>query len=354
MSSQTQTSKEKYEALLKEIRLQKSLPVLEKIYEDLKKNKENLYDDSIVPYQFSDDFIWFLKYNLISVQTQMDIFKLYIDEFFNLKCKPENLSKIKFLFEIFNYDSNFYFKASNIDNFLVFLNRFFNLYYPKDISIKHEEGDYMDVLINEEMNKLTIPGWVQLKIKKIDKEKNLYVFEDYKDNKKEIMIAFDNFKVQERNKYIKEEEISWRKNLKVGDKLDFLTSNRNWVEASVKEVISEKEIGINSLEHPTNTTYILNRYSPFIQPYLKYSFKYEEDELNCINLLDLDEDFQRFNYILPCTENNHLVPHEDIKFYSLEYYEIINFFINKLIEKNPLIIETINIEYIYVILNIIF
>ena len=60
MSSQTQTSKEKYEALLKEIRLQKSLPVLEKIYEDLKKNKENLYDDSIVPYQFSDDFIWFL------------------------------------------------------------------------------------------------------------------------------------------------------------------------------------------------------------------------------------------------------------------------------------------------------
>ena len=38
----------------------------------------------------------------------------------------------------------------------------------------------------------------------------------------------------------------------------------------------------------------------------------------------------------------------------MEYYEIINFFINKLIEKNPLIIETINIEYIYVILNIIF
>ena len=154
MSSQTQTSKEKYEALLKEIRLQKSLPVLEKIYEDLKKNKEHLYDDSIIPYQFSDDFIWFLKYNLISVQTQMDIFKLYIDEFFNLKCKPENLSKIKFLFEIFNYDSNFYFKASNIDNFLVFLNRFFNLYYPKDTSTKHEEGDYMDVLINEDMNKL--------------------------------------------------------------------------------------------------------------------------------------------------------------------------------------------------------
>ena len=57
MSTQIQTPKEKYDALLKEIRLQKSLPVLEKIYEDLKKNKEHLYDDSIIPYQFSDDFI---------------------------------------------------------------------------------------------------------------------------------------------------------------------------------------------------------------------------------------------------------------------------------------------------------
>ena len=36
-----------------------------KIYEDLKQNKEHLYDDSVIPFQFSDDFIWFLKYNFI-------------------------------------------------------------------------------------------------------------------------------------------------------------------------------------------------------------------------------------------------------------------------------------------------
>ena len=352
MSTQAQTPKEKYNALLKEIRLQKSLPVLEKIYEDLKQNKEHLYDDSIIPFQFSDDFIWLLKYNLISVQTQIDIFKLYIEEFFNLKCKPENLSKIKGLFEIFNYDSNFYSKASNIENFLVFLSRFFNLYYPKDNSIIHKEGDYMDVLINEERDKLPLHGWVQLKIKRIDKDKSLYIFEDYKDDKKEIMIKTDNFKVQEKNKFIKEEEMTWRNNLKVGDKLDFLTHNRNWVEATVKTIISDKEISIHCLEQPSNVKNIINKYSPFIQPYLKYSFKFEEDELNCISLMDLNEDFQRFNYIVPCTENNHLIPHEDFKFYSLEYYEIMNFFINKLIEKKTLLIESINIEYIYVILNI--
>ena len=351
---QSQTPKDKYKDLLKEIRLQKSLPVLEKIYEDLKQNKEHLYDDSVIPFQFSDDFVWFLKYNFISAQTQMDIFKLYIEEFFSLRCKPENLPKIKFLFEIFNYDSNFFNKASNIDNFLVFLNRFFNVYYPKDNSIKHEEGDYMDVLISEEREKLPLNGWIQLKIKRIDKDKKLYIFEDYKDDKKEMMVAFDNFKVQERNKFVTEEEMTWRKNLKVGDKLDFLTNNRNWVEASVKEIISEKEIGINCLEQSPNVTNIINRYSPFIQPYLKYSFKFEEDELNCISLLDLNEEFCRYNYMVPCTETNHLVPFEGYKFYSLEYYEILNFFINKLIEKKTLLTENLSIDYIYVTLNILY
>ena len=356
MSSQPQTPKEKYDALLKEIRLQKSLPVLMKIYEDLKLNKEHLYDDAVVPFQFSDDFIWFLKYNFISTQTQMDIFKLYIEELFSLKCKPENLSKIKFIYEIFNYDSNFYSKASNIDNFLVFLSRFFNLYYPKDSKIVHKEGDYMDVLIQEEKDKLTIPGWVQLKIKRIDKDKNLYIFEDYKDPKKEkeIMIAIDNFKVQERNTYIKEEEMKWRNDLKVGDKLDYLNSNRNWVEATVQEIMSDEEIRIKGIDQTAPIYDMVHRYSPFIQPYLKNSFKCEEDELNCMVFLEPNSDFQRFNYFLPVTENNHLVPHEDIKFYSLEYYEILNFFINKLIESKIFLNENLAIEYIYVTLNVLF
>ena len=355
MSSKPQTPKEKYDALLKEIRIQKSLPVLEKIYDDLKQNKEHLYDDLIIPFQFSNDFIWFLKYNLISIQTQMDIFKLYIEEFFSLRCKPENIPKIQFLYEIFNYDSNFYSKASNIDNFLVFLNRFFNLYYPKNI-IEHKEGDYMDILINEERDKVTLPGWVQLKIKRVDKEKNLYIFEDYKDIKKEkeIMIAMDNFKVQERNTYIKEEEVTWRKNLKIGDKVDFLNSNHNWVEATIHEVISEIEISIKPIDQTAPIYDNINRFSPFIQPLLKYSFKFGEEDLNAMVLLEPNDDFHRFNYFLPVTEQNHLVPHEDIKFYSLEYYDIMNFFINKIIESSIFNNESLGIDYIYAILNILY
>ena len=350
-SEKKQTPKEKYNEFLKEIRTQKSLPVLEKIYEDLKANREHLYDNNIVPFEFSDDFVWFLKYNLISVQYHMDIFKLYIEEFFNMRCKPENLIKQKFLYDIFTYDSNFYSKASNTDNFLVFINRFFNIYYPKDNTIKHNEGDIMDVLVNEERNKLTLQGWIQLKIKRIDKEKNLYIFNDYKDNNKEIMIGFDNYKAQEKNTFVTEDEMNWRNNLKEGDKLDFLNTNKYWIEATVKEIINDTEIGISTRERE-GVTLIMNKYSPFVQPYLKYSFKFQEDEATCIALLEDNYEFQRFNYMVPFNEKNHCIPQEGFKYYSLEYYELLNLFINKVIETKILLNESTSIEYIYVILNI--
>ena len=350
-----QTPKEKYDSLLKEIRMQKSLPCLEKIYEDLKQNRDHLYDNDVIPFDFSNDFIWFLKYNLISTERHLDIFKLYIEEFFNMKCKPENLVKIKLINDIFTYDSNFYSRASNIDNFLVFLNRFFNLYYPKDLSIKHQEGDYMDILISEERNKITLNCWIQQKIKRIDEEKKLYIFNDYKDpeNKKEILISFDNFKVQERNTYVKEDEMIWRDNLKVGDEVDFLNEKKVWIKAIVREIESKTEITVSPPEQDKICD-VVNRYSPFIQPYLKYSHKYNEDETLCMTLLEVNLDFQRFNYIIPYTETNHLIPYEGFKFYSLEYYEMLNFFINKILETKILLNESLSIEYIYVILNILF
>ena len=135
----------------------------------------------------------------------MDIYKLYIEAFFSYQQHFDKLKSIQFFFDIFPFDTYFYKQASNNENFLVFLNRFFNLYYPKNTSIKHKEGDLMDVYITDERNKLIFPGWTQLKIKRIDEEKKLYIFEDYKDNKKEYFIPIDNYKVQERNTFIKEE-----------------------------------------------------------------------------------------------------------------------------------------------------
>ena len=352
MSSNEQTPKEKYESLLNEIRTKKTLQVLEKIYEDLKNNKDNLYNNEIVPFKFSTDFIWLLKLNIINVQKQMDIFKLYIESFFNNKNKIENLNQIYFLFDIFNYDSNFFEQATTIDNFKVFLIRFFHLYYPRDTSIKHKVGDIMDVYVSEERNKLFLPEWIQLKLVKIDEEKKLYFFEDYKDKSSSITFPMDNFLVQERNTFVTEEEMNWRDNLKPGDKLDFLNGYNNWVEATVKEILSEKLINVETFGQNDTQKNIYNRYSPYIQPHLKYSFKYEPDEMNCLALLDINNNFQRYNYIAPATEKNHLVPYYEIKFYSLEYYELINFFLDKVIETKILMNENSSLEQIYIVINV--
>ena len=352
MSSQSLAPKEKYESLIKDLRLQKSVQALEKIYQDLQSNKENIFNDAIVPYKFSSDFIWFIQYNVIDIKLQMDIFKLYIEAFFMNKQPLAKLKPIQFFFDIFPCDSYFYTQASNKENFLVFLNRFFNLYYPKKTSINHKEGDFMDVYITDERNKMILPGWTQLKIKRVDEEKKLYIFDDYKDNKKEYFIPIDNYKVQERNTFIKEEEMIWRDNLKKGDKLDFLNDNNNWVEAEIKEIISEKEISLSTFGQLDDNKIILNKYSPFIQPYLKCSFKYEPEEMNCLALLEMNSDFQKFSNAVPVNNINHLAPHDGMKVPSLQFYEILNFFVSKIIETKILTKETTSINYLYTILNI--
>ncbi len=353
MSDKPQTKNSKYDDLLKEIRVQKSLPALEKIYEDLKQNKSYLYDNNVIPYQFSNDLLWFLQNNFIKTDTQLDIYKLYIDEFFDMKLKPEDMTKVKFLFEIYNYETNFYRNATYIDNFLIFLNKFFNIYYPKNNSIEHEVGDVMDYLVSEERFQTQLFGWIQIPIKRIDKEKKLYIFEDINSNK-EVMVAFDSFKVQEKNTFVKEEEMNWRNNLKEGDKVDYLTSNKNWVEGTIKEINSNGEISVKAHSEIEQNIGFFKKYSPFIQPLLKYSFKYEPEEINCLNLLERNCEFQRFNYMVPWTEKNYGIPFDDLKFYSLEYYEMINYFFNKLISTKILEKEDLPLQYIYIILNIIF
>ena len=353
MAEKPITPKEKYDALMKEIRTQKSLASLEKIYEDLKSNKDSLYDVDVIPFEFSENLLWFLNNNIIKVDMQLDIFKLYIDGLFTLKCNPEGFEKNLLIRNILNYDHNIY-KYNSNENFLVFLNRFFNIYYPKDNSKTHEVGDIMDILVNEEKLNVSIYGWTQMPIKRIDKEKNLYIFEDYKDSNKEIMISTDNFKVQEKNIFVKEEEMIWRNNLKVGDKVDYLTSKKNWVEGYIKEINTDGDVKVKALGEPDDNIIFLKKYSPFIQPLLKYSFKYKPDEELAVTMLENNIEYQKYDYIAPYTETNHLVPFEGYKHFSLEYYEIFNYFINKMISSKILENENLSIRDIYLVLLVLY
>ena len=352
-AEKAESPKEKCNSLLKELRSVKSLSSLENMYEFLKENQSSLFENTDIPLQFSDDLVWCLNYNKIKVDTQLDIFKLYLDEFFKMKCKPEDIIKYKFIIEMFKYDSNFY-RLSSIDNFLIFLNRFFNIYYPKDNNIKHEVGDVMDVLINDELYQISVVGWVQLPIKRIDPEKHLYIFEDYKDSNKEVMISMDSFKVQNKNTFVKEEEMVWRNNLKVGDKVDYLTSNQNWVEGYVKDININGDISIKALGELDQNIVFLKKYSPFIQPLLKYSHTYNPDEENGVTLLEKNQFFAKFDYFIPNTETNYMVPIEGINYYSLEYMDLLNYFIKKMIESKILENESTPIEYFYIILFILY
>ena len=65
----------------------------------------------------------------VTASTQLDIYKLYVDAFFEMQCKPEDLYKTNFVSQIYNLESNFFKSASNNENFLVFLNYLNNLIY---------------------------------------------------------------------------------------------------------------------------------------------------------------------------------------------------------------------------------
>ena len=323
MESKKQTPKEKYDALLKEIRIHKSESSLEAIYQDLNTNKSLLFNNNEIPFQFSNDLLWLLKKYKIKIDTQLNIFKLYIEEFFSMKNKPEDLLKLKFSEEIFKYDSEFYTESSNIENFLVFLNRFFNLYYPKNTSITHKEGDKMDVLISDNSCS-DLYGWLQIPIKRI--ENSLLIFEDPMKDDKEIKISLDSFKVQEKNTFTSDEEILWRENLKDGDKIDFLNLGKNWVESKIINVgISIMEISSIG-ENNKISSRVVKKLTPAIQPLLKYSYSYNENEINDFAFLEVNNNFQKFNYCIPYNKNNYLIPVDDLKIYSLEYYEILNYF----------------------------
>ena len=352
MTTKQPSIKEKYENLMKELREQKSETVLDKVYQDLRSNKASILDNNTIPIQFSEELIWFLLNFIIKADTQMDIFKLYLDAVFELNYKPEVLVKAKLLYEIFDVHHPFYRNASKIDNFLVFLKIFFNLYYPKDTTKVHEVGDIMDILITEDFNKLSLYGWIQMPIKRIDKENNLYIFEDYKNKEKEIMIAFDSFKVQEKNRFVKEEEMKWRNELKLGDKVDYLTATKNWVEGEVKQVQGNDQIYIKAYGDFSEEVNFLHRYSPFIQPLLKYSLKVDEDEKNYLNVLEDNTYFSKFGYCIPYTDKNYLIPFESML--GIEYYEITNYFVEKVVQTSILSNKSMSIEHIYYILDIMY
>ena len=359
MNDSQQNPKEKYTKLFQEIRSSKNETILQKIYNDLIENKSNLLDNDIIPFQFSNDLIWLLCNNIIDLKIQSDIFKLYIDSFLSFKVKPENLQKLTFLDQIFKYDSFLYKSTADTEDFSCFIKKYFDKYFPKNKNIKLEKGDIVDVFISEkDLLSDIFYGWTQLPIKRI--ENNYLIFNDYDDENKELKFLIDSYEIQEKNTFVSDEEMKWRNDLSRGMKIDFLNNRRLWVEATVLNVLSNNAV-IWPLGAQQGDNAIRSIYSPLIRPLSTFSFKYDELEQNYFQYLYYNTYFSKFNYCLPPPkivegkETNFLIPNNYLPYHCLFFYDIFNYFINKLINgkffesENE---ENLSIEYIFKILDI--
>ena len=80
-----------------------------------------------------------------------------------------------------------------------------------------------DVLIKEPLTelKMNIIGWIQLPIKRIDDNKVFFDSYNYAEEERgEFFLEKNSFRIYEKNTFIKDEEMLWRKGLKIGDKID--------------------------------------------------------------------------------------------------------------------------------------
>ena len=342
---------EEIEELIQDLFKNKTIKELESVLEFLKINRKSITNNKEIPFQLSLKLITFIKDNVISVEKTINIFKIYIDEFFNLKYFPEdeidNFKKI--ITSIFIIESKVYTSIGFKD----FLNNFFKKYYPKNTNIKHKEGDIMDVLIADEDSFKTIIGWTQLPIKQVDEEKKIYIFENPFIKERKLEAKFDSYQVQERNTFITEEEVNWKKNLKINDVVDFYYSDKGmWGKGYIQE-IGDSTYKIKSIFDPEiapNMKIVVN-YSPLIQPLFKFSFKYDKEDKACFYKEITVENYNPYGYFLSVTKNNYTVPCEGVKNLSLEYYDIVNYFIIKLLSLNVLQDESISIMYLNSILE---
>ena len=358
MVDKPESPKEKYTKIFQELRSNKTESNLQKIYKDLLENKENLLDNDIIPFQFSNDLIWLLINNIIDLKIQVDIFKLYIDAFFASKIKPENLQKITILEQIFKYDCFLYKTSADTEDFFCFIKKYFDKYFPRKKNINFVKDEIVDVFISEkDLSGDLFYGWTQLPIKRI--ENNYVIFNDYDDENKELKFLMDSYEIQEKNTFVTEEEMNWRNELKRGKKIDFLNNRRLWVEADVLNVLSNNAI-ISVIGGVQGDNIIRSIYSPLIRPISTFSYKYEESEKNYFCFLHFNSLFSKFNYCLPIPkisekeDTNYLLPNNCLLYYTLLFYDIFNYFINKLIssklfdDNNE---DNLNIELIFKILD---
>ena len=317
----------------------KSVQTLEKVYTILKQERSeaDIFNDNIIP----KDLLLFLANNLIDSRIQSNIFKLYIDSFFSLS---ENLKKINsaenfmILEKILDPKALIYEKSLETRDYNALVKAYFDKYFPKE-EMKYEPGKIVDALVyGLYLDKIKIFSWNQLTIKRFENNVVYLCYDESDKEEKETEIKELHF-IKEKNTFAKEEEMIWRKSLKIGDKVDTLDNKLNWIPAKVVNVISNKAVLI-PFGCKKEDTIIEDIYSPLIRPYATFSLKYESNEEQYIALIKKNSTFTPLSFCLPAPKYeegknvNYLIP-DGITF-SLLYFDVFNYFLNSLMKSKLL------------------
>ena len=323
-----------------EIKSSKSIQSLEKLFSILKEAIPNIFEESQIPNKTSKDIIFFLSNNLIDSKLQSDIFKLYIDSFFSLKDKLKTVNKTEnymLLEKILDPNSLIYEKAKETKDTNLLIEAYFNKYFPKE-EMKYEPGKKVDVLISElYLDKVKMYSWVQLPIKKF--ENNTLYFHNNKFDKEEDIEIKELHFIREQNTFVKEEEMLWRKTLKIGDKVDTLDNKLNWIPAKILNIINNNVV-LLPFGYKKEDIIIKDNISPLIRPYGTFSLKYEQNDEQYLPLIKKNSAFTPFSFCLPAPKYeegkniNYLIP--DGKTFSLLYFDIFNYFLNLLMNSKIL------------------
>ena len=356
MEVEEKSLEDKFDKQIQELMKNKTIKSIESIYDFLKENAIEIKNNKVIPFDLSKKLISFIKDNVISVEITIKIFKLFIDAFIDMKNFPDNeiINFREIIKDIFIIASKIY-DSLGIKDFADFLEKYFNKYYPKDNNIKHQVGDVVDVLINDTVFDKKILGWTQLPIKEIDEEKKLYIFDNPSKKDDFFKVNYNMYQIQEKNTFIKEEEVEWKNNLKVNDVVDLFNYNKGiWAEGYIKEV-NDSGYLIQPIGEPESAFKIktFSRYSPFIQPLLKFSYKYDPEDKACFTIEKISKPHHPYRYFLPVTENNYTVPYDKINKFSMEYYDVLNYFIIKIIKSNVLMDESISLIFLFNIITFI-
>ena len=365
MNEIVENSPNQFRKICQELRATRKREPLEKIRDILKQNKDTFfYDEERFKYVDLADITYINTQFLIDTELQIEIFKLFIDGFFvsNEKIKKiKNADKFSFFHFILNYNTNFFKSTICSLDFFDFLSIFFSKYYPKKKELELKEGVIYDVLIKEPLTelKMNIIGWIQLPIKRIDDNKVFFDSYNYAEEERgEFFLEKNSFRIYEKNTFIKDEEMLWRKGLKIGDKIDYLNKKVIWVRAEIIEVF-ENKVAFVCLGDTKDNKIIKYKYSIFIKPYKTFSFDYNESEAKYIEKLKINK-YTNFTYVLPTPKYS--IDKDDVNYltayvdgiYSIIFFDLENYLMNKLVRSKILdeIDDDFSFESIYIILSI--